>query len=159
LNVYKIPVDGRSSKDYMLFVSGLSFAYSGNANLIVDPGEGLVTVDGTIGGYPLVGTVNPVTGLDSYITKLAFRNRFTADEKVSIELASIDISGGQAESREAAAMMRVWLADIDAAKYIDLNLAATRSGVQQLEQFGLIASGRSVTILDTPPTSDELHTG
>ena len=93
------------------------------------------------------------------ITKLAFRSRFTQSEKITIELASLDVPDGQAASRQAAAQMRVWLADIEAAEYIDLNFAATRAGVQALEDYGLIGTGRALEILDTTPTADEAWNG
>lgn len=90
------------------------------------------------------------------ITKLAFRQRFTQAEKITIELASLDVPAGTLESRQAAAQMRVWLEDIDAAQFIDLNYGPTRDGVQALESYGLIAAGRAAVILDTEPTADEV---
>jgi hypothetical protein len=93
------------------------------------------------------------------ITQLAFRSRFTQAEKITIELASIDVPDGQMASRQASAQMRVWLADIEAAQFIDLNYQATRDGVRALEDYGLIAVGRATQILDTPPTADEVFYG
>jgi hypothetical protein len=93
------------------------------------------------------------------ITQFAFRSRFTQAEKITTELASIDVPDGQMASRQASAQMRVWLADIEAAQFIDLNYQPTRDGVQALEDYGLIAAGRAAQILDTPPTADEVWNG
>lgn len=93
------------------------------------------------------------------ITQFAFRSRFTQAEKIVIELASLDVPDGSMASRQAAAQMRVWLADIAAAQFIDLNYALTRDGVQALESYGLIAAGRALEILDTGPTADEVPNG
>lgn len=93
------------------------------------------------------------------ITKFAFRSRFTGAEKISIELASLDVPDGTLEARSAAAQVRVWLGDIEAAQYIDLMMTATRNGVQALEDFGLLDAGRAAVILDTPPTADEVWHG
>lgn len=93
------------------------------------------------------------------ITKLAFRSRFTQAEKITVELASIDVPDGQMASRQASAQMRVWLADIEAAEFIDLNYVPTRDGVQALENYGLIGVGRAAEILDTPPNEDEVFLG
>jgi hypothetical protein len=101
----------------------------------------------------------PPPPLPVLITKLAFRERFTQAEKITIELASIDVPDGQMASRQASAQMRVWLADIEAAKYIDLNYQPTRDGVQALEDYGLIAAGRAAEILDTAPADDEVWNG
>jgi hypothetical protein len=93
------------------------------------------------------------------ITKLAFRERFTSAEKITIELASLDVPDGSMASRQAAAQMRVWLSDIEVAQYIDLNYQPTRDGVQALEDYGLIGAGRTAVILDTAPTADEVFNG
>jgi hypothetical protein len=93
------------------------------------------------------------------ITQFAFRSRFTQAEKITIELGSLDVPDGSMASRQAAAQMRVWLADIEAAQFIDLNYQPTRDGVQALEDYGLIAVGRATQILDTPPTADEVWNG
>lgn len=93
------------------------------------------------------------------ITKLAFRERFTSSEKITIELASIDVPNGTMDARAAAAQMRVWLEDIDAAQFIDLRYQPTRDGVQALEAYGLIGTGRAAAILDTEPTADEVFNG
>lgn len=91
------------------------------------------------------------------ITRLAFRNRFSQAEKVAIELASLDdITAPQAQ-RQQAAGLRVYLQDLDAAQYIDLSYASTRSGVQGLEAAGLLSAGRALQILDNPILDSEAY--
>lgn len=84
------------------------------------------------------------------ITVLAFRNRFTKTEKVTLELASIDNPSAPLAERQLAAAIRVDLQDSAAATFIDLSRADTRAGVQMLETYGLIGPGRASIILDTP---------
>lgn len=93
------------------------------------------------------------------ITKLAFRNRFTTNEKVAIEIAALDNPQASMQSRALSAALRASQADLNVATYIDLKRADTRAGVQQLEGAGLLASGRSAIILDTIPIDDELYHG
>jgi hypothetical protein len=51
----------------------------------------------------------------------------------------------------------VWLDDVATATFIDLKRAETRAGVQALEAYGLIGTGRAAVILDTEPTADERY--
>ncbi len=96
---------------------------------------------------PVVETPTPVE-LPKKITRLAFLNRFTDAEAVAIDLASI---GATPE----AASIRLYLKKVDAATYIDLDDASTRSGVQALETIGLLGTGRALEILDAPIQSTE----
>ena len=82
------------------------------------------------------------------VTKLAFRNRFTIAEKVSLDMASLDDPSAPIAQRQQAAMLRVYLADMAVSEFIDLNYADTRAGVQMLEGAGLLAAGRASQILD-----------
>ena len=84
------------------------------------------------------------------ITPLAFRNRFTLTEKVTIEMAGIDVPTASAAARQQAAALRISQADILVASYIDLDRADTRAGVVMLESLGVLAAGRALVILDTP---------
>jgi hypothetical protein len=93
------------------------------------------------------------------ITKLAFRNRFTQTEKVSIEIAALDVPSASMQSRGMAAALRSSQVDVTVATFIDLDRADTRAGVQFLESVGLLAAGRAAIILDTPPTEIELWVG
>jgi hypothetical protein len=91
----------------------------------------------------LVGNLNP-----RHITRLAFMNRFTDAEAVTIDLAS------QGATTQAAAMRR-YQSKVDNATYIDLDLAETRGGVLQLEAEGVLAAGRALIILDAVTTPVE----
>ena len=87
------------------------------------------------------------------LTKLQFRNRFTAAEKRAIEFASLDNPSASQEDRLKAADLRVFLADVEAATpepdgtSIDLDDPRTVAGVNALESYGLIATGRAAEIL------------
>ena len=89
------------------------------------------------------------------ITRLAFRNRFTAQEKVMLELAALDDPSAPMPQRQQAAAIRVHLADVAASSFVDLARADTRAGVQALEAGGLLAAGRAMEILDAPIVADE----
>ncbi|MCL1962467.1 MAG: hypothetical protein FWG56_12020 [Desulfovibrionaceae bacterium] len=90
------------------------------------------------------------------ITRLAFRNRFTAAEKVALELASLDDPAAPMAQRQQAAMLRVNLDDIKTASWIDLDLTDTRAGVRQMQALGLLAQGRADEILDAPVRPEEM---
>jgi hypothetical protein len=93
-----------------------------------------------------------------WITRLAFRNRFTLAEKTRIELAAVHnhaLAVDHASNLQAAAI-RAQLADQRDATYIDLDRLDTRGGVQALEVGGLLdAAGRALQILDAPIEAHE----
>lgn len=93
---------------------------------------------------------NPVEETDSKITVLAFRNRFTQTEKVTLDLASIDNPSATMQQRQMAAALRVMQQDINAATYIDLSRSDTIAGVNALESYGIIGAGRASVILTAP---------
>lgn len=81
----------------------------------------------------------------SRVTRLAFRNRFLPAEKAALYTAaktSVDI--------------QIYLDDVNAASYIDLQRPDTRASVQALETAGLIGAGRAAQILDAPIQPDEV---
>ncbi len=85
-----------------------------------------------------------------HITKLAFRSRFTAAEKVGLEAAA-------SVGNQLGFALRASMADQRDATYIDLKRPDTIAGVQQLEAATLLAVGRAAVILETPPTEAELY--
>lgn len=97
------------------------------------------------------------------LTKLAFRNRFTAQEKAAIEIASQHDNSlpnhKTAPANLLAASLRANLADQRDARYVDLDRADTRSGVISLETFGILAAGRAQQILDAEISVEERFTG
>lgn len=84
------------------------------------------------------------------LTRLAFRNRFTQAEKVTMEIAALDNPAAPMPQRQQAAALRAHLADVAAATFIDLARPDTRGGVEQLEALGILAAGRALEILDSP---------
>ena len=94
-----------------------------------------------------------------YITKLAFRNRFTTKEKVMIELAGAYNPADPIQKQQLAATVRVSNEDIAASTYIDLDRPDTRAGVKSMEDFGLLAVGRADEILDNPVQDFERYKG
>lgn len=82
------------------------------------------------------------------MTRLAFRNRFTFEEKVAIETAA-----------ETDATVRVLLKDQSEATYIDLERADTQQGTMLLVQKGLITSERASEILSLDIQPDEEYRG
>lgn len=96
----------------------------------------------------IASNANIVNG--TIVTVLAFRNRFTKAEKVTLEFASLDDPAAPMSNRQLAAALRVETKDSAAASFIDLARADTRAGVQMLETYGIIGAGRASIILDTP---------
>ena len=94
-----------------------------------------------------------------HITGLAFRNRFTRAEKITLELAALDDPGATLAHRQQAAALRADLKDQERATYIDLDRTDTREGVQALEAAGLLGAGRALEILDAPVQPHERYRG
>lgn len=86
-------------------------------------------VDGQVGG--LVSAYLVTT-----ITKLAFLNRMTADERIAIRAAAAQ-----------SPAIHDYMAMLDAAQDVDLTDPRTIGGVQALEAAGLIGEGRAAVIL------------
>lgn len=102
----------------------------------------------TAGGWQY-GTYSPETApevVDMRITKLAFKQRFTAEERIAI--------------REAAAVNpQIYDFEdlVNAATYIDLLRPDTIAAVSVIEQLGLIAEGRAAEILGPPVNEIERY--
>lgn len=95
-------------------------------------------------------SANPSIVSDTKITTLAFRNRFTYQEKVSIDIASLDIPTAPMEQRILSAGLRVALADLATATFIDLSDPRTIAIIQSLAQNNIITAERGDEILNTP---------
>ena len=93
--------------------------------------------------------------LPRHITTLAFRQRFSRAERIAIELAALDNPAASTAQRQASASLRSDLKDQAQARYIDLDRADTRDGVQALETAGLLAPGRALQILNAPVQTEE----
>ncbi len=107
--------------------------------------DGITFLSGSLSDYTIVD--------QTYLTRmtvLAYRSRFTAAEKVAIEMASLDDPSAPMAARQKAAEVRVYLQDLASAKFIDPADEATRGGALYLEAAGLLVEGRALEILDAP---------
>lgn len=100
------------------------------------------------GDYELLADAPQATSTKLVLTRLAFRNRFTTNEKIALYTAA-----------ESNVHLKVYLDDVNAATYIDLTLPETIAGVQLLEAAGIIGSGRANEILTSPISDTELYKG
>ena len=81
------------------------------------------------------------------LTRLQFRNRFTALEKAQLELAAMDDPSAEPAQRLQSASLRAYLADLAAAEFVDLADQSTVAGVNALEAAGILAEGRAAEVL------------
>ncbi|WP_312129338.1 hypothetical protein [Diaphorobacter nitroreducens] len=89
----------------------------------------------------------PVVPVRRLITGLAFRRRFTPDERVAVEWAAVDRATDTEAQRMQAAALRSQIKDQEAALYIDLDDVEIQSGVMALEAAGIVGAGRAAVIL------------
>ncbi|NMM75555.1 hypothetical protein B2J88_11960 [Rhodococcus sp. SRB_17] len=92
------------------------------------------------------------------ITPLAFRRRFTKEERAAIEWAAVDRADQTNEQRMQAAALRSSLEDQRQATYIDLKDDDVIEGVLGMEVLGLLDVGRADEILGAPVQAGELLT-
>lgn len=121
-------------------------------SIVWDAGNALPSKQ-TLDEYIAVNAGNASSG--TRVTVLAFRNRFTMDEKIATELAAVDNPSAAMAARQLAAAVRVLSRDTESATFIDLSRTDTRNGVMMLEQYGIIGAGRALAILDSPVTDVE----
>lgn len=99
------------------------------------------------------------------ITVLAFRNRFTQNEKVALEMAAQHNPAASVPQQQQAAAIRASMKDSDNAAYIDLERADTRAGVltmcQLFQALGVVpnAAARAAVILDAEIQPIEVYHG
>lgn len=108
--------------------------------------------------HPPIAVEVPATPGARKITNLAFDLRFTTEERIAIEMASLDDPAAPLAQRKQAAEVRVSLQRANKAGFTDLDDPVTRTGVEQFELLGLIAPGRSAAILDGPIDDRERYT-
>jgi hypothetical protein len=99
-------------------------------------------------GEAVVALDKPITP-HRYITKLAFYNRLLPEEAIAIDLGSIGAT-------VQAATLRYFFNKITMANYVDLDLSELSTGLQTLEQFGILGAGRALVILNTPVLPNEI---
>jgi hypothetical protein len=90
--------------------------------------------------------------IETRITQLAFLDRFTDDEAIDIDLASIG------NTREAA-LLRRYLQKVNAATHIDLSRQDLAEDLQKLVQFGILTQERVEVILSSPIQHHEVYKG
>ena len=73
---------------------------------------------------------------------IAWRSRFTREERVAIEFAQLDDVTAPMQQRQIAAALRSDIRDQESAQYIDLDDPDVLTGLQNLSALGLIASTR-----------------
>lgn len=112
--------------------------------------------DGEAFSAPVESEPSPPT---RRVTRLAFDNRFTQDERIGIDMASIDNPQASYAQRQLQAALRDMRRQVNNATFIDLDRLDTRAGVQQLENIGLLATGRAAEILDNPVQQAEAYAG
>lgn len=98
----------------------------------------------------------PPVAPSALISVLAFRNRFTAAEKAAIELGAVHDPSAIPAAQLQAATIRAYLADLLAAKHIELGNEDTQGGVVVLEQWGYLAPGRAEEIIASDVQPHEL---
>ena len=92
-----------------------------------------------------------------WMTVGAFRGRFTTEEKIAIELRSLDDPSAGEEARKMSAAIRAAEKDAQASKYISLKDARTINGIAAYVAFGLLEPYRAGEILNTKPTEIERY--
>ncbi len=91
------------------------------------------------------------------ITKIAFRDRFTATEKEDLQLAAVINPSDTAQQKRQASRIQSWLEDIRNMDYVDLTNARVIAGVNAMETVGIIGVGRAAEILSLEIQDDERY--
>ena len=100
------------------------------------------------GDYELLVETSQPINHKRVLTRLAFRNRFTPAEKVALYTAAA-----------SNVQIKIYLDDLAAATFIDVERPETIAGVQALETAGVIGAGRAAEILGAPITDEEVWVG
>jgi len=88
-------------------------------------------------GWARPDNPDPVIPQPNIISRLAFRNRFTMQEKITLYTAAV-------QDPE----IQIWLDDISTAEYVDLDSANTIMGLQSLISMGMLSESRMNEILN-----------
>lgn len=83
-----------------------------------------------------------------HITRLAFKQRLTREERIALDMAALDEPGAPAAARLMSASIRDMKDLVADASFIDLDRPDTRADVQALEFYHFLAPGRALEILD-----------
>lgn len=88
---------------------------------------------------------SPTPNYGTRVTRLAFRNRFTAAEKTSLYTAA-----------NTSVQVRIYLDDLAAATYVDLARADTIASIEALVAAGILTADRAAAILTAPVQPEEV---
>lgn len=105
------------------------------------------------GNTPNIIALSPNASM--VITRRAFRARFTMEERVSMDITSIDNPSATLQERQVSAAVRTLMKDVDDALFIDLQNPSLVDGMAALVQFGIITQDRATAITTAPITQDE----
>jgi hypothetical protein len=115
------------------------------ANIVWDAGSPLPVQDELDNWI----TANPNTTKNMAITKYEFRKLFTLNERVAVD----NVQSNTNIPANYRAILLTMAKDMELSAVVDLTNPDVMSGTQLLEQLGLLAVGRSATILaNLPPT-------
>lgn len=104
---------------------------------------------------PMIAVVTPPAR--RWITRLAFFNRFTITEQVTLELGSVDNPNASMAQRQLEATLRVFIRNVNSSTYIDLDRADVVQGVNTLATYGLITAARATEILTATLKPEEVY--
>jgi hypothetical protein len=90
---------------------------------------------------------NPNIGINNTITKYEFRKLFTLNERVAVD----NVQSNTNIPANYKAILLTMAKDMELSASVDLSNPDVISGVQLLEQLGLIGAGRSARILSNLP--------
>ena len=90
--------------------------------------------------------------VDMKITRIAFRERFTQTELLTV-LGAIAAGG------TVSLILQMMQQNVEQSTFIDLARSDTQAGVQELVTLGLLTQQRATIILTTPPTAIEVYQG
>ena len=111
--------------------------------------------DGTTFTAPEPDELPEPPALPRHITEFALWQRFTPDERVDYDLASIHNPSADETAQRNAARLRDLKELVRGSRYVDLDLPLTIAGIQGVEAMGVIAEGRAAAILDGEVLDDE----
>lgn len=97
---------------------------------------------------PIISVYRQQDRTNTRITKFAFKQRMTQDERIAVR-----------ETAKTNAQVYDFQDLLDSATYVDLSHQGTIDGVNQLEQAGLLATGRADEILTAPVQPAEEYRG
>ena len=103
----------------------------------------------------LITAIPPAAPAPRYLSKRAFRARFTKPERSAVEWAAVDKPEAPPAERLLSAQLRADLKDLEQADFVDLDDPDVLEGLQALEAIGILAVGRADAIHSAPVQPSE----